>query len=127
MARILIVCVLILMSISQNAFSQDLKLGRKGDLVEVERHGSVGQNLGNGQVNQGGGATVVVAGGLAKVKSAGTDGTDLENGKAVFVDRGGEEGVAYGLVETHEAQSVGVNLPGSKTKAKDASAENYHG
>ncbi|XP_026458468.1 uncharacterized protein LOC113358979 [Papaver somniferum] len=64
MARLLVSLVLLMMSVSQIAFAEDLKLGRKARLVEVERHGSVGQSLSNGQVKQGGANNVAVAGGL---------------------------------------------------------------
>ncbi|RZC53177.1 hypothetical protein C5167_012036 [Papaver somniferum] len=65
MARLLVSLVLLMMSVSPEiAFAEDLKLGRKARLVEVERHGSVGQSLSNGQVKQGGANNVAVAGGL---------------------------------------------------------------
>ncbi|KAI3942887.1 hypothetical protein MKW92_042965 [Papaver armeniacum] len=70
MARLLVSLVLLMMSVSQIAFAEELKLGRKARLVEVERHGSVGRSLSNGQVKQGGANNVAVAGGLIKAKPA---------------------------------------------------------
>ncbi|KAI3880692.1 hypothetical protein MKX03_008103 [Papaver bracteatum] len=128
MARILISLVLILISLSQIAFAEDIKLGlgRKGaEFGGVERRGKLKHNLENGQVNLSGANNVVVAGGLVKVKRAGEAGTDLKNRKAFFLGGGSTVEVA-GLVKTGDAENVGVNLPG-KTTGKDASADNYHG
>ncbi|KAI3912369.1 hypothetical protein MKX01_038431 [Papaver californicum] len=123
MARILMSLVLIMMFLSQIAFAEDLKLGKKG-VAEVERHGNVGQNLADEQVILSGDNNVVVAGGLVKAKRAGEVVTGLTNGNdAVSVVGGSSVEVAYGLVKTHDAENVGVNLLHGKTKAKDASAE----
>ncbi|KAI3932472.1 hypothetical protein MKW92_042900, partial [Papaver armeniacum] len=55
------------------AFAEDVKLGRKGGWVEMERHGSEEQNLANWQVNQEGanGVVVVLANGLVKARPDG--------------------------------------------------------
>ncbi|KAI3835036.1 hypothetical protein MKX03_009542 [Papaver bracteatum] len=73
MARLLTsVVVLLMISVSQVAFAEDIKLGRKGGWVEMERHGSEEQNLSNWQVNQeGANGVVVFANGLVNARPDG--------------------------------------------------------